>query len=65
MAIKAPPKASIANKTLIIVIVLKFFGLIPTKLRLTFYSLFLASIAFELSIIQYANTFNNPKSEYM
>lgn len=63
-AINAPPKASNANKILMITIVLKFLGSIPARLRTTFYYVIFASIDFELSIDQYVITFRNPNNAY-
>jgi hypothetical protein len=63
LAMNAPPKASIANRTQMVKIVLKFLGLIPAKFSFCVSSYFstLASIAWVLSIIQYAMDLSRPK----
>lgn len=63
LAMNAPPKASIANRTQMVKIVLKFLGSIPAKFSLGCSSYFstLASIAWVLSIIQYAIDLSRPK----
>lgn len=61
---KAPPNASKAKRMQMVRMVLKFLGLIPAKFSLdpASYVSTLASIAFLLSIIQYAMALSKPKS---